>query len=392
MNRLQHRNLQQCVCGKPLPIREGKGRKRRFCSAACKQQQYRNRVEEKRNAKHQIVYLLNAIEQVPSPQNTSSLQLVLQSGGICQGDAYDVLKTFPDRCIDMVMTSPPYFALRDYGVAGQIGLETTFDAYITRLCAVFDEVKRVLKDTGTCFVNIGDTYSGSGNGSHDTRTVSCKNYASREQMMCKYNNQKAGKTSLPDKSLCLIPFRFAIEMVNRGWILRNTIIWHKPNAMPENVRDRFTDDYEYLFFFVKSKHYYFDQQFEPYTAPMNRWGGQRLQAHGVSTWDQGTGQTQYRNRDMRPNPLGRNKRSVWSIPTKPFPGAHFAVYPPELCETPIKAGCPPDGVVLDPFMGSGTTCVVAAQLGRRYIGIELNEAYVNIAQERLTQASLSLVS
>ncbi len=382
MNRLQHNNLLTCVCGKPLPAHEGKGRKRRDCSAACKQSRYRNRVKEKRNAKHQIVYLLNSVEQVPSPQNISPLQLVLQSGGICQGDAYDVLKTFPDRYIDMCLTSPPYWALRDYDVDGQLGLEPTFEEYITKLCDIFDEVKRVLKNSGTCWVNIGDTYSA-------TRWSDSAGTSFMNKGKNLHKNQVFQKnTNLPDKCLVMIPFRFAIEMVNRGWILRNTIIWHKPNCLPRSMKDRFTDDYEYLFFFVKSKKYYFEQQFEPYTQPMNRWGGQRLKANGVSKWDHGTGQTNYRNRDMRPNPLGRNKRCVWSVPTKPLKAAHFAIFPNAICETPIKAGCPPGGVVCDPFMGSGTTCVVASQLGRRFIGIELNEAYVRIAQERLVQATL----
>ena len=385
MSKLQHDRIHNCVCGKPLPAHSGKGRKKRFCSAACKQSQYRNRLVVKRNAKHSVRYLLNSVEQVPS------LQLVLQSGGICQGEAYNVLKTFPDNCIDMVMTSPPYWALRDYGVEGQLGLENTSEEYILKLCDIFDEVKRVLKDTGSCWVNLGDTYSGSSNGSNDYREQD----GLGATPLLRYKGQASRKTCPPNKSLCLIPFRFAIEMVNRGWILRNTIIWHKPNCTPKSMKDRFTDDFEYLFFFVKSKKYYFEQQFEPYTEPLNRWGGETFRNSSHKYIDIGEKKlgkfgatSMFRNgRPVRPNPLGRNKRCVWSIPTKPYPGAHFAVYPNKLCETPIKAGCPPGGIVLDPFMGSGTTCVAASQLGRRYIGIELNEEYVNLAQQRLDQAS-----
>ncbi len=388
MNSLQHNNKQQCVCGKLLPFHAGKGRTRRYCSDACKQREFRNRSREKRNAKHQIVYLLNSNEQVPIVQNSSSLQLLLQSGGICQGEAYDVLKTFPHNCIDMVMTSPPYWGLRDYGVAGQLGLEPTFDEYITRLCAIFDEVKRVLKDTGTCWVNIGDSYNNSGWARGKER------FDKKRYHLNRMEHGRAGQKNYPDKCLAMTPFRFAIEMVNRGWILRNTIIWQKPNILPASVKDRFTVDFEYLFFFSTSQKYYFEQQYEPLSeAYLERAKYPRPQ---VRKWDEDKKRNlaSYLNKydTFTINPLGRNKRTVWSIPPKPLKGAHFAVYPPELCETPIKAGCPPGGVVLDPFMGSGTTCVVAAQLGRRSIGVELNGAYVKIAQERLAQASLLDVS
>lgn len=168
-----------------------------------------------------------------------------------------------------------------------------------------------------------------------------------------------------------------------AFILRNEIIWAKPNCMPSSVKDRFTVDFEKVFFFVKSKKYWFKTQYEKYTGPMNRWGGNKLKADGKSTWDKGTGQDTYRDRDMRPNENGRNKRCVWKIPTKPFKEAHFAVFPEALIEPMIKAGCPVGGVVLDPFIGSGTTGLVAKKLGRNYIGIELNPAYIKIAQNRI---------
>ena len=374
MSKLQHDRIHNCVCGKPLPAHSGKGRKKRFCSAACKQSQYRNRLVVKRNAKHSVRYLLNSVEQVPS------LQLVLQSGGICQGEAYDVLKTFPDNCIDMVMTSPPYWALRDYGVDGQLGLEPNFEDYISKLCDVFDDVKRVLKDTGTCWVNLGDTYA---THTGKSRGKSVGQFGTNETAG---NNsifyQNRHPQSISEKCLCLIPSRFAIEMVNRGWILRNTVIWHKPNVTPQSMKDRFTVDFEYLFFFVKSKKYYFEQQFDYHEPRLMRWGKRAVHSlDGVE--DRNAGLDTYTGQYA----TKRNKRCVWSIPTKPCKEAHFAVYPSDLCETPIKAGCPPGGVVLDPFMGSGTTCAAASQLGRRYIGIELNSEYVNIAQKRLDQAS-----
>lgn len=301
---------------------------------------------------------------------------------IIQGDCLEVLKTLPSESVDMLMTSPPYWALRDYGVSQQLGLEPTFQEYIMKLCDVFDEVKRVLKKTGTCWVNIGDVYNSGGNYRKDGS--SGRGY--------KYNRTEFGRVKmdkrlqeLADKALCQIPSRFAIEMSNRGWILRNEIIWHKPSVMPSSVKDRFTVDFEKIYFFVKTKKYYFEQQLEPYTAPMNRWGGDKLKADGKSTWDKGTGQNSYRDRNMRPNPNGRNMRAVWTINTQPFKGAHFAVYPKELCINPIKAGCPEGGIVLDPFLGSGTTALVAKELNRKYLGIELNPEYIKIAEKRLAQ-------
>ena len=166
--------------------------------------------------------------------------------------------------------------------------------------------------------------------------------------------------------------------------LRNQIIWHKPNQMPSSAADRFTVDFEKIFFFVKqSTGYYFEQQLEPYTEPMNRWAGDNLEANGKSDWDNGTGQSTYRNRNMRPNPDGKNMRTVWSINTKPFPDAHFAIFPETLVERMIKSGCPENGIVLDPFMGAGTTAVTARKLNRNYIGYDLNPDYVKMANDRL---------
>ena len=305
------------------------------------------------------------------------------------------------------MTSPPYWALRNYEEEKQIGLQDDFIEYINNLCDIFDQVKRVLKKEGTCFVNIGDTYGGSGSGS-------CKNpkktiNKSKNNYLLPYGNSSTYKlrNSNFNKSLLQIPSRFAIEMCNRGWILRNEIIWKKDNAMPSAVKDRFTVDFEKIFFFTKSKKYYFEQQFQPYLNDINRWGGNSLNPKSQSEWDNNVNQKTYRKRNMRPNELGRNKRTVWSINTKATKYKHFATYPPKLCETPIKAGCPQfvcekcnksfnytiekcncnsnfkRGIVLDPFMGSGTTGMVAKYLNRDFLGIEINKEYIEIALQRI---------
>jgi DNA modification methylase len=296
----------------------------------------------------------------------------VQLNKIYNGNALDVLKTFPNECVDMVITSPPYWALRDYGAEGQLGLESTFQEYINKLCDIFDEVKRVLKKSGSCWVTLGDAYSGSGKGVGGIK-----------------------ERTLPSKSLLQIPSRFAIEMCNRGWILRNEIIWHKPNAMPSSVNDRFTVDYEKLFFFVKSKKYYFEQQKEPMITtdtnpPRGSKGVLGQENSGLRKQDQigRADYTGFNKRYLPPKDLMRNKRSVWSINTKPFKEAHFATYPEELIITPIKACCPENGIVLDPFMGSGTTAVVARGLGLKYVGIELNPDYIKIADKRLAQITI----
>jgi len=304
------------------------------------------------------------------------------------GNSLDILKTIPDESINCCITSPPYWALRDYKIDGQLGLEPSFKEYLDKLIAIFDEVKRVLRKDGTCWVVLGDTYSGSGNGSNDYRNGTSKNY---RKCVTLYQGQKSGKTNLSDKSLLQIPSRFAILMSDKGWILRNEIIWYKPNAMPSSVKDRFTVDFEKIFFFVKNKKYYFEQQFEPYQESINRWGGVYLKANGNSTWDEGTKQNTYRNRSLRPNDKGRNKRCVWQIATKPFKEAHFAVFPPTLVVPMIKAGCPENGIVLDPFIGSGTVAEVALKLNRHFIGIELSPEYCEIAKKRIKEIQPQLV-
>jgi DNA modification methylase len=360
---------------------------------------------------------------------------------IYQGEALEVLKTFPDKSINMIMTSPPYWGLRDYGTAewkggnpdcnhyrdnkskdsntghrninhehkigvadsiykdickkcgairidNQLGLESNFNEYINKLCNIFDEVKRVLKDDGTCWVNLGDTYSGGipgSGGSGKKSGLNCKR--NKDKTFHKDNKSvlrfKSNKINyiVPNKSLCQIPQRFSIEMTDRGWILRNVIIWHKKNCMPSSVKDRFTVDFEYLFFFAKNKKYYFEQQFEKTIEIYSEKRAKRpITSHGKEPTPSGNSNNLTYN---KLKPEGRNKRTVWTINPKPFKDAHFAVYPEELCITPIKAGCPAGGIVLDPFFGSGTTGAISLKLDRKFIGIELNPEYIEIAKKRL---------
>lgn len=353
----------------------------------------------------------------------------MKTNTILQGEALEQLKTLPEKSINMCLTSPPYWALRDYGVDKQLGLEATFDEYINKLCNIFDEVKRVLRDDGTCWVVIGDTYWGTGGGQKDTgkhsynpKTMAVNkkpkwngkninaNLKLRKRFCCECgkefealshqyfcgsacsgvdNTSRTIKGLLQDKCLISIPFRFVIEMINRGWILRNTIIWHKPNCMPSSVKDRFTADFEYIFFFSKKKKYYFEQQTEP-SISKESYEGRKPRGKGtMATVDLKNYQFAgsigedgiLKNKGKKyPN---KNKRTVWRICPKGFKEAHFAVFPEELCETPLKAGCSIGGIVLDPFFGAGTTGLVALKQCKKFIGIELNPEYIEIANKRL---------
>jgi len=304
---------------------------------------------------------------------------------IINGNSLEVLKTIPDNSIDCCITSPPYWGLRDYGHEEQLGSEKHFKDFVNNLCNVFDEVQRVLKPTGTCFINLGDTYGGSGSGT--TKNADTSKYVenSKQVYVLPNGTSKASqfRGTAMNKSLCMIPERFAIEMIDRGWCLRNQIIWHKPNQMPSSAKDRFTVDFEKVFFFVKQPtDYYFEQQLEPYTEPLDRWAGQMVRGNYKTKTEQFA--VQERNgRDMRPNPEGKNMRTVWSINTEPSTEAHFATYPQRLVERMLKAGCPENGIVLDPFFGSGTTGVYARKVNRNFVGIELNPEYVKIAENRL---------
>jgi len=308
---------------------------------------------------------------------------------LLQGDALSVLKSMPDESVDMCMTSPPYWGLRNYHVDGQIGLEKTYQEYIDHLMQIFDEVKRVLKKTGTCWVNIADSYAG-GKGSSsgyyregrddDRETLQ---HGAQYTGGQGYTRPLDGKIGVPAKSLIGIPERFAIAMGDRQWIRRNTIIWWKRNPMPESVKDRMTEDFEYVYFFSKSPKYYFEQQFEPANAEYADRYNYDFNV-GIKEVSGGGRPGNLSNTPGRKPFTGqRNRRCVWDIPTQSNGYQHYAAYPEKLCEIPILAGCPAVGVVLDPFAGTGTTGAVAKRLGRKSVLIELSPKYCEIIEKRI---------
>ena len=299
---------------------------------------------------------------------------------IYQGDSLDVLKTFEDNSVDCCVTSPPYYALRDYGVDGQIGLEETPEKYIERLTEVFMEVHRVLKPNGTLWLNIGDSYNGNKVG--NTEVVKNKKVSESNDF-----HKKLWSGAKP-KDLIGIPWMLAFSLRNAGWYLRQDIIWCKPSCMPESVTDRCTKSHEYIFLMSKSERYYFD--YEEIQEPCvnqertNFQSGSRKNGINKDRNDNDWGE---RSKSWIPKMKGdkivRNKRDVWMVNPKPNKEAHFATYPEELVATCILAGCPEKGIVLDPFMGSGTTGIVANKLNRHYVGIELNPEYVEMAERRI---------
>ena len=318
---------------------------------------------------------------------------------IINSDVMDGLRSLPDDSVDCVVTSPPYWGLRDYGVEGQIGLEKTPDEFVARLVEVFREVRRVLKADGTCWVNLGDSYANDGKWGGST--------SGKHVTGLHGDGIGRGKrdTGLKPKDLVGIPWRVAFALQADGWWLRQDIIWAKPNPMPESVTDRCTKSHEYVFLLTKSARYFYDAEAisEPSIYPGDE-GYLRGPIHEASdkvTW---RAQSQMDRKKARQNvPKGgfggktadteqpafraikesRNKRSVWTIATAPFPEAHFATFPPELPELCIKAGCRPGGTVLDPFSGAGTTALVADRLQRHAIGIELNPTYAAMSERRI---------
>ena len=295
------------------------------------------------------------------------------------GDCRDVLATLPERGVQMVCTSPPYFGLRDYQVAGQIGLEQTPDAYVAELVAVFRSVRRVLADDGVVFLNLGDSYATHRN-DHDCLGSGAK--AKRNNLI----GTKAKKGNfippgLKCKDLIGIPWRVAFALQADGWYLRSDIIWHKPNPMPESVRDRPTKAHEYVFLLSKQERYFYDADaikedgVIPAGTKAAKGSAERQAQKGVNA----------RPPEYKIYDGFRNARSVWTITPKPFRGAHFATFPPALAERCIRAGSRPGDVVLDPFAGAGTTLLVAAQLQRLGVGIELNPAYAAMAEARIAE-------
>jgi len=363
-----------------------------------------------------------------------------QDGRLYHGDSLEVLKRLPDQSVNCCVTSPPYWGLRDYGTAEwiggdieckhvddgklgerlrqqksmiacgercdgstrtrvhdeqigktsqylkvckkcgatrkdrQIGLEETPEAFVEKLVAVFEEVRRVLRDDGTCWVNLGDSYSThppTNNNPGNEQKIGKTGDESRKTAMSRTGKQKKG--GLPEKNLIGIPWRVAFALQSAGWYLRQDIIWHKPNPMPESVKDRCTKAHEYIFLLSKSQKYFCDM--DAVKEDAQNWG-----TRDRTNFRGGTTDPKLKHHGLkgsREESQSRNKRSVWTCSTKPFSGAHFAVFPPDLIEPCIMAGCPKGGTVIDPFMGSGTTAIVSHKHDRKFIGIELNQKYLD---------------
>ncbi len=293
-----------------------------------------------------------------------------------------MMRTLPEKSINCCVTSPPYYGLRDYGHEGQIGLEETPDAFVQKLVEVFREVKRVLKDDGTLWLNLGDSYVGTGaKGEHkDPKHPEGRNAQSDTPK----NNKVAG---LKSKDLIGIPWRVAFALQSDGWYLRQDIIWHKPNPMPESVQDRCTKAHEYIFLLSKCSKYYYDiepirEDIKPTSGKIN--GAPLRGEHILECGGRKTEKREYE--EIK----GANKRSVWSVNTKSYDGAHFATYPPELIRPCILAGCPKGGVVIDPFGGSGTTAAVANEEGRDAVLCEINPEYISLINKRLSEVQPKL--
>lgn len=319
------------------------------------------------------------------------------------GDALDVACTLPDSSADCIVTSPPYFGLRDYGTEGQYGLEASPTEYVEVLRDLFAELRRVLADDGTLWLNIGDSYASEPPGDSE-KSVQSSTLAGRCSTATRAGRESVRAAAvdrtkfLPRKNLLGIPWRVAFALQDDGWILRNAIIWNKSNAMPESVTDRLSGRYEHVFLFSKSRRYWFDldpireacSTLDP-ADPSYRANGKsdrRAKNHAVPP-----GQSPQTNmiatgtRHTSSYAGGRNPGDVWTMATQPFPGAHFACFPIQLPQRCILAGCKPGGTVLDPFSGSGTTGLAAQRTGRRYIGIDINAEYLDLSLNTRLQAA-----
>lgn len=338
------------------------------------------------------------------------------------GDCLETLRRMPDGIVNTCVTSPPYFGLRDYGHPGQIGLEPTPDEFVSKLVEVFREVRRVLRDDGTLWLNLGDSYatgagkaaspgggaqgerflesgpSGYRGGHTDSpkhkmpQTADAKNANAN---IPKFQPNRMPLPGLKPKDLIGVPWMVAFALRADGWYLRSDVIWSKPNPMPESVTDRPTKSHEYIFLLSKSASYYCDMGAIREEAVCTKLPGRGMTDTKTTYGEQNGGNgglLALRNRlnDQGEPDTDRNRRSVWTVNTKPYKGAHFATFPTELIEPCVLAGAPAGGVVLDPFLGSGTTAYVAEHLGRKWIGCELNEAYKPLQDERLRQPSLNL--
>lgn len=303
---------------------------------------------------------------------------MLEKNKIYNEPCLDTLRKMPNDFLDCVITSPPYWQLRDYGYDGQWGLEPTFQQYLEHLWEMMDEIHRVLKPTGTCWINLGDTYNNSG-------------WAGDRKD--KYNDQpivatgtkagRGGQKGFPDKCLILIPHRFAIGCIDRGWIVRNDIIWAKRNGMPESVNDRFTKKHEYIFLMTKSRKYYFDlDSIRDKHISIDSRGDKRIKYDGKGNPNNFSGDVDW----LGQNEKGKNPGTVsdfWDVKTRPSSVKHYASYNAELVNKPILAGCPEGGLIYDPFMGSGTTAIHAIMNKRFFIGSEMSSEYMKICNERV---------
>jgi len=298
------------------------------------------------------------------------------------GDCRDIMRGWVQEGIKVqtCVTSPPYYGLRDYGHDGQIGLEDTPEKYIEAMVDVFRHVKNILADDGTLWLNIGDSYAGSGGSGNQ--------FGQLEKGLTKYKQGgKPQEFGCKPKDLIGIPWMLAFALRADGWYLRQDIIWHKPNPMPESVQDRCTKAHEYIFLMSKSQKYYYDIEAIQEQAECPKGPGNKTHRHTQEGIYVSGSQ---KNLAKIGASETRNKRSVWTINVKPYTGAHFAVFPSDLIEPCILAGAPVGGIVLDPFMGSGTTAQVAQKLGRKYLGCELNNSYKSLQDERIAQMSLEL--
>ena len=325
--------------------------------------------------------------------------MAMELNKIYQGHCLDVLKTLTEQSVNTVITSPPYWGLRDYGVNAQIGLESSVEEYVKSLVEVFQEVKRVLRDDGTLWLNLGDAYAGSSKG----RNADGQGNPGNNHMQS--DGQFKGIVKLPKivnglkpKDLIGLPWRVAFALQADGWYLRQDIIWNKPNAMPESVTDRPTKAHEYIFLLSKSPKYFYDHEIikEPAIYGTQDIRGSRgtfgqPQKQRREDRVRGSFNGKYGKEAFRAIRDKRNKRSVWTVSTKPLKEAHFATFPVDLIEPCVLAGSPINGVVLDPFFGSGTTGLVSLKHGRNFVGVELNPDYIKIAEKRLSEVQLELI-
>jgi DNA modification methylase len=301
---------------------------------------------------------------------------MIEINKIYQEPCLNTVARMDDNSIDCVITSPPYWQLRDYGYDGQWGLEPTYQEYLENLWSLMDAIYPKLKDGGTVWVNLGDTYGTQSGGLRGINTFDPKNKNATINVI--------EQTKSIHKCLLLIPHRFAIGCIDRGWIVRNDIIWAKRNGMPESVTDRFSKKHEYFFFMVKSEKYYFDLDA---IRDSHKESSLKMIEYGWKSDHDSIGHIDVAKMgDRFCNPNGKNPGSVsdfWDIPTKPSSAKHYATYNDSLLVKPILAGCPKDGIIYDPFMGTGSTAEAAIRAGRRFIGSEMSEDYVKIAEERL---------